>query len=102
MIDNKPPETYMHLHLNLKKMQMEEERLATVQRDNRILLEKMSHIMTTKARTDNVNGYHHRRYIIIMLYRCYQTEAESNLMLYTLRSLLFAGTNFSRFHDSLI
>lgn len=42
VIDNKPPETYMHLHLKLKKLQMEEERLATVERDNRILLEKMS------------------------------------------------------------
>ena len=24
MIDNHPPSTYMHLHLNLKKLQMEE------------------------------------------------------------------------------
>ena len=62
MIDNKPPETYMHLHLKLKKMQMEEERRATVQRDNRILLEKMAHIMTTKGRMDNTNDYKHRRY----------------------------------------
>lgn len=66
MIDNKPPETYMHLHLKLKKMQMEEERLATVQRDNRILLEKMSHIMTTKGRMDNTNDYKHRRYVLLM------------------------------------
>ena len=43
VIDNRPPETYMHLHLKLKKLQMEEERLATVERDNRILLEKMSY-----------------------------------------------------------
>ena len=63
MIDNKPPETYMHLHLKLKKMQMEEERLATVQRDNRILLEKMAHIMTAKGRMDNRNNYQHRRYV---------------------------------------
>lgn len=65
MIDNKPPETYMHLHLKLKKMQMEEERRATVQRDNRILLEKMAHIMTTKGRMDNINDYKHRRYYSI-------------------------------------
>ena len=61
MIDTQPPKTYMHLHLKLKKMQMEEERLATVQRDNRILLEKMAHIMTTNARMDNRNDYKHRR-----------------------------------------
>lgn len=66
MIDNKPPETYMHLHLKLKKMQMEEERRATVQRDNRILLEKMAHIMTTKGRMDNTNDYKHRRYNSIL------------------------------------
>ena len=63
MIDNGPPETYMHLHLKLKKMQMEEERLAMVQRDNRILLEKMAHIMTTKGRMDNINDYKHRRWV---------------------------------------
>merc|ERR1739848_140988 len=57
VLDNRPPETYMHLHLKLKKLQMEEERLATVERDNRILLEKMSYIMRTKGRVDNWNSY---------------------------------------------
>merc|ERR1712159_427951 len=57
VIDNKPPETYMHMHLKLKKLQMEEERLATVERNNRILLEKMSYIMRTKGRVDNWNSY---------------------------------------------
>lgn len=55
VIDNKPPQTYMHLHLKLKKLQVEEERLATIERDNRILLEKMSYIMRTKGRVDNHN-----------------------------------------------
>ncbi|XP_076807688.1 sperm axonemal maintenance protein CFAP97D1-like [Clavelina lepadiformis] len=57
VIDNRPPETYMHLHLKLKKLQMEEERLAIVERDNRILMEKMSYIMRTKSRVDNWNNY---------------------------------------------
>ena len=48
VIDNRPPDTYMHIHLKLKKLQVEEERLAVVERDNRILLEKMSWIMRTK------------------------------------------------------
>merc|ERR1719494_705902 len=60
VLDNHAPQTYMHLHLKLKKMQVEEERLATVERDNRILLEKMSHIMRTKGRVDNRNDYAHK------------------------------------------
>ncbi|XP_078332375.1 sperm axonemal maintenance protein CFAP97D1-like [Crassostrea virginica] len=53
VIDNKPPKTYMHLHIKLKKLQMEGERLAIVERDNRILLEKMAHIMRTGGSVDN-------------------------------------------------
>jgi E3 ubiquitin-protein ligase TRIP12 len=59
-VDTRPPKTYMHLQLKLKKLQMEEERLATVERDNRILLEKMSHIMRTRGRVDNSNDYEHK------------------------------------------
>ncbi|XP_029460478.1 uncharacterized protein CFAP97D2 isoform X2 [Rhinatrema bivittatum] len=39
------------------KMKLEEERLAVIERDNRLLLEKMSCIMRTKGRTDNKNDY---------------------------------------------
>lgn len=60
MVDTKPPQTYMHLHLKLKKLQLEEERLATIERDNRILLEKMSYIMRTKGRVDNKNMYEYK------------------------------------------
>eukprot|EP00912_Choanoflagellata_sp_UC4_P001816 UC4_evm6s1162 len=59
-IDNKPPRTYMHLHLKLKKLQLEEERLATIERDNRILLEKMSRIMRSGGAIDNRNDYEHK------------------------------------------
>lgn len=61
MIDNKPPQTYMHLHLNLKKLQVEEERRGVVERDNSILLDKMARIMRTKGSVDNVNNYEYRR-----------------------------------------
>ncbi|XP_067670641.1 sperm axonemal maintenance protein CFAP97D1-like [Haliotis asinina] len=60
MVDTKAPPTYMHLHLKLKKLQLEEERLATIERDNRILLEKMSYIMRTRGRVDNRNNYEYR------------------------------------------
>lgn len=49
-IDTRPPQTYMHLHLKLKKLQLEEERLAVIERDNRILLEKMSSIMRASGK----------------------------------------------------
>ena len=105
MVDTRPPRTYMHLHLKLKKLQviqqfvnfckihcnssdkkeenkvdistaiplemfaifiilfvqLEEERLATIERDNRILLEKMSYIMRTRGRIDNRNDYEYKR-----------------------------------------
>jgi len=60
MINTKAPPTYMHLHLKLKKLQLEEERLATIERDNRILLEKMSCIMRTRGRVDNRNNYEYK------------------------------------------
>lgn len=37
--------------------QVEEERLATIERDNRILLEKMSFVMRTRGRVDNRNDH---------------------------------------------
>ena len=64
IVDTKPPKTYMHLHLKLKKIQMEEERQAIVDRDNRILLEKMAHTMKTKGLVDNRNDYKHRRCVL--------------------------------------
>ncbi|KAK3605330.1 hypothetical protein CHS0354_033819 [Potamilus streckersoni] len=60
MVDTRAPATYMHLHLKLKKLQLEEERLATVERDNRILLEKMSYVMRTRGRVDNRNEYEYK------------------------------------------
>jgi E3 ubiquitin-protein ligase TRIP12 len=60
MVDTKPPQTYVHMHLKLKKLQLEEEKMSTIERDNRILLEKMSHIMRTRGRVDNRNDYEYK------------------------------------------
>ncbi|XP_069828504.1 uncharacterized protein CFAP97D2 [Dendropsophus ebraccatus] len=57
MVDTNSPQTYVHLNLKLKKLQLEEERLTVIERDNRLLLEKMSAIMRTKGRVDNTNNY---------------------------------------------
>lgn len=54
----------MHLHTKLKKIQTEEERLAEIERDNRLLLEKMSGIMRTRGRIDNTNDYDHKRFVL--------------------------------------
>jgi len=59
-IDNTAPKPYMHLHVKLKKLQTEEERLAVIERDNRMLLEKMSHIMRTQGQVDHRNYYEHK------------------------------------------
>ncbi|XP_064412858.1 sperm axonemal maintenance protein CFAP97D1-like isoform X1 [Latimeria chalumnae] len=57
MVDTNTPQTYGHLHLKLKKLKLEEERLSTIDRDNHLLLEKMSCIMRTRGRIDNRNDY---------------------------------------------
>lgn len=45
-IDNKPPPRYIHLEQNLKKQQLDEERYSQIERENYLLLDKMSYIMT--------------------------------------------------------
>ena len=45
VIDIKAPQRRSHLRKNLKKEQLMEERFARIERENRILLEKMSFIM---------------------------------------------------------
>lgn len=49
-IDNKAPKTMRNSHMkaNAKKQQLLEDRYAQIERDNRILLEKMSTIMRAK------------------------------------------------------
>merc|ERR1719334_586804 len=48
------------MHLKLKKLQIEEERMSTIERDNRLLLEKMSQIIRTRGRVDNRNYYNYK------------------------------------------
>ncbi|KAL2919800.1 hypothetical protein HK105_200717 [Polyrhizophydium stewartii] len=55
-IDNSAPKPHTHLQVKLKKLQMEEDRLAQIERNNRILLEKMSHIMEMEAKDPNIHG----------------------------------------------
>ncbi|KAI0208401.1 hypothetical protein LSAT2_006939 [Lamellibrachia satsuma] len=55
-IDNSPPLTYVHLQLNLKKLENEEFRLCDMENENRVLLEKMSYIFRTPPAVDTVRN----------------------------------------------
>ncbi|XP_046888732.1 sperm axonemal maintenance protein CFAP97D1-like isoform X2 [Hypomesus transpacificus] len=57
MVDNKAPRTYLHCHLKLKKIQMEQERLMELERDNRLLVSRIARTMGTKGGLDNWNTY---------------------------------------------
>ncbi|XP_054829151.1 uncharacterized protein CFAP97D2 isoform X2 [Eublepharis macularius] len=57
VVDTSAPPTYGHLLLKLKKLELEKDRLSIIERDNRLLLEKMSFIMRTTGRIDNKNDY---------------------------------------------
>lgn len=49
-----------HVHTGFS-LQAEEERMAVVERDNRILLEKMSKIMRTHGQVECRNDYEYKR-----------------------------------------
>ena len=54
-IDNKMPKQASHLKTNAKKNALMEERFANIERENRMLLEKMSYIIAKKGGIDNKN-----------------------------------------------
>ncbi|XP_026232805.1 uncharacterized protein CFAP97D1 [Anabas testudineus] len=56
-INTTPPETYSHLSLKLKKQKLEEEWTMKIERENKMLMEKISHIMRTTGGVDNRNNY---------------------------------------------
>ncbi|XP_061162834.1 annexin A6-like isoform X2 [Saccostrea echinata] len=56
-VNNKKPQKHPHLILQLKKIQLEEERQAEVDHENRLLLQKMTRIMKEPAKVDSWNEY---------------------------------------------
>ncbi|XP_078000649.1 uncharacterized protein LOC144453250 [Glandiceps talaboti] len=60
-LDNREPHSYVHLQLRLKKIQAEEERQATIEHENRILLAKLTQILRSHGVTDNWNIEHEPR-----------------------------------------
>ncbi|KAK3569082.1 hypothetical protein QTP86_022107 [Hemibagrus guttatus] len=61
MVNTTPPKIYDHILLKRKKKMQEEERLSTIQRDNRMLLDKISHIKQTSGQIDCRNEYVNKR-----------------------------------------
>ncbi|XP_006811254.1 uncharacterized protein LOC100374557 [Saccoglossus kowalevskii] len=60
-LDNKTPKNYLHLQLRLKKIQAEEERQATIEHENRILLAKLTQVCRSHGNIDNWNLEHEPR-----------------------------------------
>lgn len=54
-VDNKAPRAGSHLRTKAKKNALVEDRIKTIETENRILLQKMSHIMRSKGAIDNNN-----------------------------------------------
>ncbi|XP_045176328.2 uncharacterized protein CFAP97D2-like [Mercenaria mercenaria] len=57
VVDSGAPRVYQHLNVKLKKLQNEATRADVIDRDNRMLYNKIDHIMRTGGRTDNKNNY---------------------------------------------
>ncbi|KAM7111748.1 uncharacterized protein CFAP97D2 [Molossus nigricans] len=62
LVDTRAPLSLSYLSLNLKKLKLEEERLSVIDRDNRLLLEKLSCIMRTRGQTDSRKNSTERRF----------------------------------------
>lgn len=56
-VDNKAPRAGSHLRAKAKKSALIEDRIKTIETENRILLQKMSHIMRSKGAVDNNNTF---------------------------------------------
>ncbi|KAM4860058.1 uncharacterized protein CFAP97D2 [Thomomys bottae] len=68
LVDTRAPPTFSHLHLKLKRLKLEEERLSIINRDNRLLLEKVASAMRNSReirvytrRQDNKNFTEHTK-----------------------------------------
>nr|KAF6460095.1 CFAP97 domain containing 2 [Molossus molossus] len=60
LVDTRAPLSLSYLSLNLKKLKLEEERLSVIDRNNRLLLEKLSCIMRTRGQPDSRKNYTER------------------------------------------
>ncbi|XP_040894868.1 uncharacterized protein CFAP97D2 [Toxotes jaculatrix] len=59
-VDTKGMKTPTHVQLKLKKLQLQDERLSIIDRDNRLLASKLADIVCSKGLVDHRNQYHLR------------------------------------------
>ncbi|KAM7415253.1 hypothetical protein PAMA_019868 [Pampus argenteus] len=57
VVDTKGMRTPAHVQLKLKKMQLQDERLSIIDRDNRLLASKLADIVCSKGLVDHRNQY---------------------------------------------
>ncbi|XP_029009786.1 uncharacterized protein CFAP97D2 [Betta splendens] len=60
VVDTKGTRTPAHVQLKLKKLQLQDERLSIIDRDNRLLASKLADIVGSKGLVDHWNQYHLR------------------------------------------
>ncbi|KAM9376234.1 sperm axonemal maintenance protein CFAP97D1 [Pholidichthys leucotaenia] len=60
VVDTKGFRTPAHIQLKLKKLQLQDERLSSIDRDNRLLASKLDNIISSKGQVDHRNQYHLR------------------------------------------
>ncbi|XP_047452882.1 uncharacterized protein si:ch211-284k5.2 [Mugil cephalus] len=60
VVDNKGIKTPAHVQLKLKKLQLQDERLFVIDRDNRLLASKLADIVCSAGLVDHRNQYHLR------------------------------------------
>ncbi|XP_042267322.1 uncharacterized protein CFAP97D2 [Thunnus maccoyii] len=60
VVDTKGMRTPAHVQLKLKKLQLQDERLSIIDRDNRLLANKLADIVCSKGLVDHRNQYHLR------------------------------------------
>ncbi|XP_038561953.1 uncharacterized protein si:ch211-284k5.2 [Micropterus salmoides] len=60
VVDNKGMRTPAHVQLKLKKLQLQDERLSVINRDNRLLASKLADIVCSQGLVDHQNQYHLR------------------------------------------
>ncbi|XP_012620987.2 uncharacterized protein CFAP97D2 [Microcebus murinus] len=61
LVDTCAPPTFPHLHLRLKRLKLEQEWLSAIERDNRLLLERVARVMRTRGQTGSRAGPMRRR-----------------------------------------
>ncbi|XP_071794155.1 uncharacterized protein [Asterias amurensis] len=54
-LNTRKPKSYLHMQLNLKKIQLEEERQEAIDQENRILLAKLTTVIRSAGQLDNWN-----------------------------------------------